>query len=101
MSAKSSPAIMHFIPDPAGEATFSLSSDLLSQQPATCLILRTNGDLWLLDLGDGHEHVLSNSIELFWVTCGQSGEKANLIEEVSWLDYSHRGMEEAEANPKF
>ncbi|KAM0932418.1 putative transcription factor WD40-like family [Dioscorea sansibarensis] len=95
MSAKSSPATMRFIPDPVAEATLtsSLSSDLLSQQPSRCLILRTNGELSLLDLDDGHEHVLSNSIELFWVTCGQSEEKANLIEEVSWLDYGHRGME--------
>ena len=59
---------------------------------ARCLILRTNGELSLLDLDDGHEQVLTNSVELFWVTCGQS-EKENLIEEVSWLDYGHRGMQ--------
>ena len=55
--------------------------------------MRANGELSLLDLDDGHEHVLSSSVELFWVTCSQSEEKANLIEEVSWLDYGHRGMQ--------
>lgn len=47
----------------------------------------------MLDLDDGHEQVLTNSVELFWVTCGHSEEKANLIEEVSWLDYGYRGMQ--------
>lgn len=52
-----------------------------------------NGDLSLLDLDDGRERELTHSVELFWVTCGQSGEKTSLIEEVSWLDYGHRGMQ--------
>lgn len=52
-----------------------------------------NGDLSLLDLDDGRERELTHSVELFWVTCGQLGEKTNLIEEVSWLDYGHRGMQ--------
>lgn len=58
-----------------------------------CLILRTNGELSLLDLDEGRERELTDSVELFWVTCGQSEEKASLIEEVSWLDYGHRGMQ--------
>lgn len=58
-----------------------------------CLILRANGELSLLDLDDGRERELTDSVELFWVTCGQSEEKTNLIEEVSWLDYGHRGMQ--------
>lgn len=58
-----------------------------------CLILRTNGELSLLDLDEGRERDLTDSVELFWVTCGQSEEKTNLIEEVSWLDYGHRGMQ--------
>ncbi|XP_008785301.1 guanine nucleotide exchange factor subunit RIC1-like isoform X2 [Phoenix dactylifera] len=81
MSAKSHPASMRFIPD------------LFSQQPSRCLILRTSGELSVLDLDDGHEQVLTNSVELFWVTWCQSEEKENLIEEVSWLDYGHRGMQ--------
>lgn len=60
---------------------------------ARCLILRANGELSLLDLDDGREMELTDSVELFWVTCGQSEEKSNLIEEVSWLDYGHRGMQ--------
>lgn len=60
---------------------------------ARCLILRANGELSLLDLDDGRERELTNSVELFWVTCGQSEDKTNLIEEVSWLDYGHRGMQ--------
>lgn len=98
MSAKSHPVAMRFIPDQiVGERTmkniFLSSSELYFQQPSRCLILRANGELSLLDLNDGHEQVLTNSVELFWVTCGQSEEKANLIEEVSWLDYGHRGMQ--------
>lgn len=58
-----------------------------------CLILRGNGELSLLDLVDGRERELTDSVELFWVTCGQSEEKTNLVEEVSWLDYGHRGMQ--------
>lgn len=59
---------------------------------ARCLILRANGDLSLLDLDDGHERELTDSVELFWVTCAPE-EKTNLIEEVSWLDYGHQGMQ--------
>ena len=58
-----------------------------------CLILRTNGELSVLDMDDGHEHTLTNSVELFWVTCSQFEEKGSLIKEVSWLDYGHRGMQ--------
>ncbi|KAG5544967.1 hypothetical protein RHGRI_017431 [Rhododendron griersonianum] len=52
-----------------------------------CLILRVNGELSQLDLNDGRERELTDSVELFWVTCGLSEEKTNLIEKVSWLDY--------------
>ncbi|KAJ6328680.1 hypothetical protein OIU77_010378 [Salix suchowensis] len=69
------------------------SSDSLDRDPARCLILRTNGELSILDLDDGREKELTDSVELFWVTCGQSGEKTSLIEEISWLDYGHRGMQ--------
>ncbi|CAL9202367.1 unnamed protein product [Musa hybrid cultivar] len=95
MTAKSHPASMRFIPDSTAEKALEKNNslDILSQQPSRCLILRTNGELSVLDLDDGHEQLLSNSVELFWVTCGQSEEKANLIEEVSWLDYGHRGMQ--------
>lgn len=65
---------------------------------ARCLILRTNGELSLLDLDDGRERELTDSVELFWVTCDQSEERANLIEEVSWLDYGHRGMQVTDCN---
>jgi RAB6A-GEF complex partner protein 1 len=47
----------------------------------------------VLDMDDGHEHALTNSIELFWVTCSQFEEKGSLIKEVSWLDYGHQGMQ--------
>jgi hypothetical protein len=58
-----------------------------------CLILRMNGELSVLDVDDGHEHALTNSVELFWVTCSQSEDKGSLFKEVSWLDYGHRGMQ--------
>ncbi|KHG03882.1 Protein RIC1 [Gossypium arboreum] len=98
MTAKSHPAAMRFIPDqiPRDSALdnhISSSSDLLAREPARCLILRANGELSLLDLDDGRERELTNSVELFWVTCGQSEEKTNLIEDVSWLDYGYRGMQ--------
>ncbi|KAJ3695374.1 hypothetical protein LUZ60_000751 [Juncus effusus] len=97
MSVKSHPASMHFIPDSSDEnksKNYDQSSDLLLQQPSRCLILRKNGELSLLDLDDGHEQVLTNSVDLFWVTCDKSEDnKANLIKEVSWLDYGHRGMQ--------
>ncbi|KAH9732555.1 RIC1 domain-containing protein [Citrus sinensis] len=71
----------------------STSSDMLAREPARCLILRANGELSLLDLDDGRERELTDSVELFWVTCGQLEEKTSLIEEVSWLDYGYRGMQ--------
>ncbi|KAK1558924.1 hypothetical protein Q3G72_008345 [Acer saccharum] len=98
MTAKSHPAAMRFIPDQVPRESalnnhVSSSSDLLVREPARCLILRANGELSLLDLDDGRERELTDSVELFWVTCGQSEEKTSLIEEVSWLDYGHRGMQ--------
>ncbi|XP_038995537.1 LOW QUALITY PROTEIN: guanine nucleotide exchange factor subunit RIC1-like [Hibiscus syriacus] len=98
MTTKSHPAAMRFIPDqiPRDSALDnhnSSSSNLLAREPARCLILRTNGELSLLDLDDGRERELTNSVELFWVTCGQSEEKTNLIDDVSWLDYGYRGMQ--------
>ncbi|XLR23810.1 hypothetical protein S83_051710 [Arachis hypogaea] len=98
MTAKSHPAAMRFIPDQISRDSISnnyisSSSDSLRREPARCLILRVNGELSLLDLDDGRERNLTDSVELFWVTCGQSEDKTNLIEEVSWLDYGHRGMQ--------
>ena len=52
-----------------------------------------NGELSVLDMDDGHEQALTNSVELFWVTCSQPEEKGNLIKEVSLLDYGHPGMQ--------
>ncbi|KAK4788150.1 hypothetical protein SAY86_019469 [Trapa natans] len=97
MTAKSHPAAMRFIPDQLHGVNISNNhlenSESVSREPARCLILRVNGELSLLDLDDGRERELTDSVELFWVTCGQSDEKTNLIEEVSWLDYGHRGMQ--------
>ncbi|KAL9435150.1 hypothetical protein AB3S75_021419 [Citrus x aurantiifolia] len=98
MTAKSHPAAMRFIPDQVPRECslnnhVSTSSDMLAREPARCLILRANGELSLLDLDDGRERELTDSVELFWVTCGQSEEKTSLIEEVSWLDYGYRGMQ--------
>ncbi|CAA2992972.1 RAB6A-GEF complex partner 1-like [Olea europaea subsp. europaea] len=98
MTAKSHPAAMRFIPDQLpmefiSRNDVSSQSDFVAREPARCLILRTTGELSLLDLDDGREIGLTDSVELFWVTCGQSNDKTNLIEEVSWLDYGHRGMQ--------
>ncbi|RAL48931.1 hypothetical protein DM860_001251 [Cuscuta australis] len=97
MTAKCHPAAMHFLPEQLPRKTLTdnaiSSPDKLVREPARCLILRTNGELSLLDLDEGRERELTDSVELFWVTCGQSEEKTTLIEEVSWLDYGHRGMQ--------
>ncbi|XP_042053915.1 guanine nucleotide exchange factor subunit RIC1-like [Salvia splendens] len=93
MTVKSHPAAIHFIPDQLPHDDMSRSDISSTHEPSKCLILRVNGDLSLLDLDDGRERELTHSVELFWVTCGQLGEKTNLIEEVSWLDYGHRGMQ--------
>uniref|UniRef100_A0A0C9QVU0 TSA: Wollemia nobilis Ref_Wollemi_Transcript_5142_3834 transcribed RNA sequence n=1 Tax=Wollemia nobilis TaxID=56998 RepID=A0A0C9QVU0_9CONI len=107
MTAKKHPVAMRFIPDHLPkDGTLYSSSDMtpnnnhldsgsgtLQRQPKRCLILRLNGELSLLDLDEGRECELTDSVELFWVTCGQSDGKANLIDEVSWLDYGHRGMQ--------
>nr|CAB3451299.1 unnamed protein product [Digitaria exilis] len=97
MSPKGLPVSMRFIPEQNDKGVLEQdtngSSDLLSQQPSRCLILRANGELSVLDMDDGHERALTNSVELFWVTCSQFEEKGSLIKEVSWLDYGHRGMQ--------
>ncbi|ESQ43929.1 hypothetical protein EUTSA_v10005756mg [Eutrema salsugineum] len=97
MTAKSHPAAMRFVPDQNPRESDldndHLSSDLSDREPSRCLLLRGNGELSLLDLVDGRERELTDAVELFWVTCGQSEEKTNLVEEVSWLDYGHRGMQ--------
>ncbi|GJM87069.1 hypothetical protein PR202_ga02987 [Eleusine coracana subsp. coracana] len=96
MSPKSPPVSMRFIPEQNDEGSLrgtTGSSNLLSQQPSRCLILRMNGEFSVLDMDDGHEHALTNSVELFWVTCSQFEEKGSLLKEVSWLDYGHRGMQ--------
>ncbi|KNA19833.1 hypothetical protein SOVF_057850 [Spinacia oleracea] len=92
MTAKSPPASMRFIPDRFYKDYASVKHKS-SEEPVRCLILRGNGELSLLDMNDGHELELTDSVELFWVTCGQLDVKENLIEEISWLDYGHRGMQ--------
>ncbi|XP_031479241.1 uncharacterized protein LOC116250045 [Nymphaea colorata] len=100
MTAKKHLAAMRIIPDPSPrESTAtkknSMPASFMYRQPTRCLILRASGELSLLDMDDGSEHDLTDSVELFWVTCGQTEDedKSNLIEEVSWLDYGHRGMQ--------
>uniref|UniRef100_A0A7N0UYN2 RIC1 C-terminal alpha solenoid region domain-containing protein n=1 Tax=Kalanchoe fedtschenkoi TaxID=63787 RepID=A0A7N0UYN2_KALFE len=94
MTAKSHPAAMRFIPEQLLRGPPKIQPDDIGpKEPSKCLILRTNGELSLLDLDDGRERMLTNSVELFWVTCGRWEEKTNLIEEVSWLDYGYRGMQ--------
>ncbi|GJM87070.1 hypothetical protein PR202_ga02988 [Eleusine coracana subsp. coracana] len=71
MSPKSPPVSMRFIPEQNDEGSLKRgttgSSNLLSQQPSRCLILRMNGEFSVLDMDDGHEHALTNSVELFWL----------------------------------
>ncbi|GFY92513.1 quinoprotein amine dehydrogenase, beta chain-like [Actinidia rufa] len=66
MTAKSHPAAMRFIPDQLPRENLSTNpistADLLDTEPVRCLILRANGELSLLDLDDGRERVLTDSV---------------------------------------
>ncbi|KAL7233200.1 hypothetical protein ACSBR1_016934 [Camellia fascicularis] len=66
MTAKSHPAAMRFIHDQlsrehVSKNQISTLSDLLGKET-----VRANGELALLDLDDGRERVLTDSVELFW-----------------------------------
>ncbi|KAJ7539613.1 hypothetical protein O6H91_11G101500 [Diphasiastrum complanatum] len=69
------------------------SPDPLSRQPTRCMLLRTDGELSLLDLDQGSEGILVTGIERFWLTCGFAKEKGYFLEEVSWWAYGHQGMQ--------
>jgi hypothetical protein len=58
-----------------------------------CMILRTDGELSLLDLDQGNERRLVSGIERFWLSWGRPKEEAELIKEVPWWAYGHRGMQ--------
>lgn len=57
------------------------------------MLLRTDGELSLLDLDRGSERRLISGVERFWLTCGRPKEEAALIKEVPWWAYGHRGMQ--------
>ncbi|CAI5978654.1 unnamed protein product [Closterium sp. NIES-64] len=76
------------IRDPLAEA--------MRRQPTKCMLLRTDGDLSLLDLDSGSERALVAGVENFWLTQGGDEAAAALIEEVPWWAYGHRGMQPAE-----
>ncbi|CAI5523710.1 unnamed protein product [Closterium sp. Naga37s-1] len=73
------------IRDPLAEA--------MRRQPTKCMLLRTDGDLSLLDLDSGSERALVAGVENFWLTQGGDEAAAALIEEVPWWAYGHRGMQ--------
>ncbi|GJP42311.1 hypothetical protein CLOM_g1893 [Closterium sp. NIES-68] len=65
----------------------------MRRQPTKCMLLRTDGDLSLLDLDSGSERALVAGVENFWLTQGGDEAAAALIEEVPWWAYGHRGMQ--------
>ncbi|CAI5464880.1 unnamed protein product [Closterium sp. Yama58-4] len=73
------------VKDPLAEA--------MRRQPTKCMLLRTDGDLSLLDLDSGSERALVAGVENFWLTQGGDEAAAALIEEVPWWAYGHRGMQ--------
>ncbi|KAH9536131.1 hypothetical protein CY35_17G090800 [Sphagnum magellanicum] len=111
MSARKPPAAMHLVPNiglgddsttntrdspRAGsnrESWREVSAEAISKQPTRCMILRTDGELSLLDLDQGNERRLVSGIERFWLSWGRPKEEAELIKEVPWWAYGHRGMQ--------
>lgn len=57
------------------------------------MLLRSGGELSLLDLDQGSERRLVSGVERFWLTSGRPKEEANLIKEVPWWAYGYRGMQ--------
>lgn len=103
MSARRPIVSMRFVPR-SGEEEWDAShqpglmgtspiTDVVRRQPTRCMILRTDGDLSLLDLDSGSERPLVSGVEHFWITKGRPREEAALIEEVPWWAYGHRGMQ--------
>lgn len=70
-----------------------IGAEAMLKQPTRCMLLRTDGELSLLDLDSGSERALVLGVEHFWLTQGRDKEEAALIEEVPWWAYGHRGMQ--------
>ncbi|BBN10730.1 RAB6A-GEF complex partner protein 1 [Marchantia polymorpha subsp. ruderalis] len=106
MNARKPPLAMHFLPnvpgewDPppscdgsCGDGWRDVAGEAILRQPTRCMLLRTDGELSLLDLDRGSERRLISGVERFWLTCGRPKEEAALIKEVPWWAYGHRGMQ--------
>eukprot|EP00899_Mesostigma_viride_P007295 jgi/Mesvir1/16567/Mv10107-RA.1 len=64
-----------------------------SASPVKCMVLRTDGELSLLDLEQGSERALLEDVEHFWLTVGRPKADPWLVEELPWWAYGHRGMQ--------
>ncbi|CAM6095693.1 unnamed protein product [Calypogeia fissa] len=106
MNARKPPLAMHFLPNVSGECDppptcdgtcddgwRDVAAEAMLRQPTRCMLLRTDGELSLLDLERGSERRLISGVERFWLTCGRPKEEAALIKEVPWWAYGHRGMQ--------
>jgi hypothetical protein len=69
------------------------AADAVLRQPTRCMLLRTDGELSLLDLDRGSERALVAGVEHFWLTGPRAREEELLMEEVPWWAYGHRGMQ--------
>lgn len=78
---------------PLGGGIRDQAADAVLRQPTRCMLLRTDGELSLLDLDRGSERALVAGVEHFWLTGARAREEELLMEEVPWWAYGHRGMQ--------
>lgn len=110
MSTRKSPMAMHFVPNigawndgttsswdsPRVGTNIHHFSELpgeAAKQPTRCMILRTDGDLSLLDLDHGNERPLLSGVERFWLSNEQAKEGTDLIKEDPCWAYGPQGMQ--------
>ncbi|XP_024394918.1 uncharacterized protein [Physcomitrium patens] len=82
-SPRVGPSIYHFSESP-GEA---------AMQPTRCVILRTDGELSLLDLDHGNERRILTGVERFWLGDYQAKEETDLLKEDPCWAYGPQGMQ--------
>uniref|UniRef100_A0A7I4D4R9 RIC1 C-terminal alpha solenoid region domain-containing protein n=1 Tax=Physcomitrium patens TaxID=3218 RepID=A0A7I4D4R9_PHYPA len=110
MSSRKSPVAMHFVPNvgpwsegmanswdsPRVGTNVYHGSELpgeAAKQPTRCMILRTDGELSLLDLDHGNERRLLSGVERFWLSNEQAKVEADPVKEDPCWAYGPQGMQ--------
>ncbi|KAG0587383.1 hypothetical protein KC19_2G160700 [Ceratodon purpureus] len=110
MSTRKSPLAMHFVPNfgPWSDGTTSswdsprVGTNIhnfinlpgeAAKQPTRCMLLRTNGELSLLDLDHGNERRLLSGVERLWLSNDRATEETDLIKEDPCWAYGPQGMQ--------